>query len=346
MKTKVDRKAKKRSLTLLTKTSLPTKSGQKQKTVTGLKKNAKKAKLAGLIQNGNSTMGNKVQILKKMYKQKEKPKIKQTNIKSEIKTEEETKLPIAKLNKESVDKKTKVEEKKLKNLEIRQEKRKIHNKKRRRGLRNAAFITLSIEEIEAKIEEIKNREVLSKTGRKILAILNSKLRKLKKSTLDKSKKSDITEKKGKKNKQQVGTFVKIEPVSKEDNKGKKKIKKEHVEHETVKIKQKKDAQSDSSIIKSDDEDETDEDQSDIETEESMHDANEQFDDKIDEDEEDEDTEDDEDDEDEEDEDDEDEKVNISKIKKKDEKKTKKQPKSLEHQNKNQYVFFVGNLPYE
>lgn len=317
MKTKVDKQAKKRSLS---ETSLPTKSDQKQKAVTGPKKNPKKAKLVRLVQNGNPTTGNKVQILKKMYKQKEKPKLKQMNIKSE-QTEEETKLPIE----ESVDKKTKIKEKKLKNLEIKQVKREIRKRKKRGGLLNAAYITLSIEEIEAKIEEIKNREVLSKRAKKILAILKRKL-KFEKSALDKSEKSNMIEKKGnKKNKQQVGAFVKIEPE--------------------------------------DDEDENDEDQSDTETEESMQNANEQFDDEIDEDEEDEDeeeeeeededTEDDEDEEDDnikdaEDEDgDEDEKVNISKIEKKAEMDAKKLVKqSLEHQNKNRNVLFVANLPYE
>ncbi|XP_025264952.1 glutamic acid-rich protein-like [Camponotus floridanus] len=82
----------------------PCTPNQKQKTVTEPKKSPKRINLVGLVQNGNSTMGNIVQILKKMYKQKEKPKIKQTNTGSltEIKTEE-TKLPLTKLNEESVE---------------------------------------------------------------------------------------------------------------------------------------------------------------------------------------------------------------------------------------------------
>lgn len=344
MKTKIDKKAKKRSLS---ETSLSIKSNQKQKTITGSKKSPKKTKLVGLVQNGNSTMGNKVQILKKMYKQKEKPKIKQTNTGSlaEIKTEG-TKLPIAKLNEESVGKKTKTKEKKLKNLQIKQVKRELRKKKRRnRHVRNAASITLSTEEIEAKIEEIRSREVLSKRAKKILSVLNRKLR-LEKSALDKSEKN-IIGKKGNKKNQQVDTFVKTESVSNKDKKDKIKIKKEH-EHET--IKREKDDQNDSNIMKTEneDEDESDEDQNDTETEESMHDTNEQLDDES----EDEDTEDDEDDEeDEEDEDDEtdendeDEEANTSQVKKEDEKKPKTQAKqSLEHQKKNQYVLFVGNLP--
>jgi len=344
MKTKVDKKAKKRSLS---ETSLSIKPNQKQKTVTEPKKSLKKAKLVGLVQNGNSTMGNKVQILKKMYKQKEKPKMKQTNTGSlaEIKTEG-TKLPIAKLNEESVGKKTKTKEKKLKNLQIKQVKRELRKKRRRRHLPNAASITLSIEEIEAKIEEIRNREVLSKRAKKFLSVLNRKLR-LEKSPLDKSEKLNIIEKKGNKKNQQVGAFMKTESVSNKDNKDKIKIKKEHVKHETIKLKQEKDDQNDSNIMKTEDdedEDENDEDQSD--TEESMHDANEQFDDESedeeDEDEENEDTEDDEDTEDEEDEE-----ANTSKVKKEDEKKPKTQAKqSLEHQKKNRYVLFVGNLPTE
>lgn len=343
MKTKIDKKAKKRSLN---ETSLSIKSNQKQKTIIGPKKNPKKAKLVGLVQNGNSTMGNKVQILKKMYKQKEKPKIKQTNTGSlaEIKTEG-IKLPIAKLNDESVGKKTKTKEKKLKNLQIKQVKRESH-KKRRRGVRNAASITLSTEEIEAKIEEIKSREVLSKRAKKILSVLNRKLR-FEKSALDKSEKLNVIGKKGNKKNQQ-GTFVKTESVSNKDKKDKIKIKKEHVEHETIKLKQEKDDQNDSNIMKTEeDEDESDENQSDTETEESMQDANEELDDES-EDEEDEDTEDDEEDEDDEtDENDEDEEANTSKVKKEDEKKQKTQAKqSLEHQKKNRYVLFVGNLPTE
>lgn len=348
MKTKIDKKAKKRSLS---ETSLSIKSNQKQKTITGPKKNPKKAKLVGLVQNGNSTMGNKVQILKKMYKQKEKPKIKQTNTGSlaEIKTEG-TKLPIAKLNEESVGKKTKTKEKKLKNLQIKQAKHELRKKRRRsRNVRNGASITLSTEEIEAKIEEIRSREVLSKRAKKLLSVLNRKLR-FEKSALDKSGKLNVIGKKGNKKNQQVGTFVKTESVSNKDKKDKIKIKKEHVEHESLKVKQEKDDQNDSNIMKTEDEDEdeSDEDQIDTETEESMHDANEQLDDESEdeEDEEDEDTEDDEEDEDDEtDENDEDEEANTSKVKKEDEKKPKTQAKqSLEHQKKNQYVLFVGNLP--
>lgn len=350
MKTKIDKKAKKRSLS---ETSLSIKSNQKQKTITGPKKSPKKAKLVSLVQNGNSTMGNKVQILKKMYKQKEKPKIKQTNTGSsaEIKTEG-IKLPIAKLNEESVGKKTHTKEKKLKNLQIKQVKRELRKKRRRgRHIPNAASITLSTEEIEAKIEEIKNREVLSKRAKKILSVLNRKLR-FEKSALDKPEKLNVIGKKGNKKNQQVGTFVKTESVSNKDKKDKIKIKKEHVEHET--IKREKDDQNDSNIMKTEDEDEdeSDEDLSDSETEESMHDANEQLDDES-EDEEDEDTEDEENEEDEADEtdetdeNDEDEEANTSKVKKENEKKPKIQAKqSLEHQKKNRYVLFVGNLPTE
>lgn len=216
-------------------------------------------------------------------------------------------------------------------MQIKQVKRELRKKGRRRRVPNAAFITLSTEEIEAKIEEIKNREVLRKRAKRFLSVLNRKLR-LDKSALDKSEKLNVIEKKGKKKNQQVGAFVKT--VSNKDNKDKIKIKKEHVEHETIKFKQEKDDQNDSNImkIKDNDEDESDEDQSDTETEESMHDANEQLDDES---------------EDEEDEDDEDEEANTSKVKKEDEKKPKTQAKqSLERQKKNRYVLFVGNLPTE
>lgn len=216
----------------------------------------------------------------------------------------------------------------------------MSKKGRRRRIPNAAFITLSTKEIEAKIEEIKNRKVLGKRAKRFLSVLNSKLR-LEKSALDKSEKLNVIEKKGMKKNQQVGAFVKT--VSNKDNKDKIKIKKEHVEHETIKFKQEKDDQNDSNIMKTkdNDEDESDEDQSDTETEESMHDANEQLDDES-EDEEDEDTEDDE-----ENEDDEDEEANTSKVKKEDEIKPKTHAKqSLEHQKKNRYVLFVVNLPTE
>lgn len=326
MKTKVDKKGKKRSLS---ETSLSTKPDQKQENITELKKSPKKAKLA-LVQNGNSTMGNKVQILKKMYKQKEKQKAKQQiNIGSsaKIKKEGENKLPIAKLNEESVSKK--IMEKKLKNLKKKQIKRDLRKRKRSRNLRNAASITLSIEEIEAKIEEIRNREVLTKNAKKNLAVLNRKL-KLEKSANNSEKLNIIEKKSNKKNKQQIGAIVKIEKISNEDNEDKIKVKKEHVQHEKVKIKQEMNDQ--------DDEDESDEDQSDTEKEESMDNANEQFDDESDEDEKDEEDEDAEDDI---------EKANILKVKNEGVKKMKKQAtQSLYTDQKNQHFLYVYNLPLD
>ncbi|CAL1673332.1 unnamed protein product [Lasius platythorax] len=328
MKTKVDKKGKKRSLS----SSLSTKPAQKQENISESKKSPKKAKLSSFVQNGNSTMENKSRILKKMYKPLDKQKAKQQiNIGqpliAKVKTEE-TKLP--KLKEESVTKKTK--ENKLENLKKKQAKRGLHKRKRKHLLLNAATITLSIEEIEAKIEEIRNREVLSKRAKKILAALN---RKLKYEKSNKSEKLNITEKKSnKKNKQQIGALVKIKQESNEDNEDKIKVKKEYVQQ---KVKLEMDDQDDSN---EDDEDESDEDQSDTEKEESMDNANEQFDDESDE-------EDEEDEEDEDDEDDKDEKANISKAKKEDVKKMKKQAtQPLDDQKTKQYVFFVSNLPLD
>lgn len=319
MKTKVDKKGKKRSMSSF----LSTKPVQKQGNISESKNSPKKAKLASFVQNGNSTMENKSRILKKMYKPLDKQKAKQQiNIGqpliAKVKTEK-TKLP--KLKEESVTKRTK--ENKLENLKKKQAKRGLHKRKRKHLLLNAATITLSIEEIEAKIEEIRNREVLSKRAKKILAALN---RKLKYEKSNKSEKLNITEKKSnKKNKQQIGAFVKIKQESNEDNEDKIKVKKEYVQQ---KVKLEMDDQDDSS---EDDEDESDEDQSDTEKEESMDNANEQFDDESDE----------------EDEDDKDEEANISKVKKEDVKKMKKQAtQSSDDQKKKQYVLFVSNLPLE
>ncbi|XP_072750251.1 uncharacterized protein [Anoplolepis gracilipes] len=346
MKAKVDKKGKKRSLS---ESSLSVKPGLKQENVTEPKKSLKKTKLASSVQNGSST--NKEQILKKMYKQKEKQKAKPQGPLAKIKTEEEIELSIAKPNEESTNKKATTKEKKLVNLKKKQEKRELQKKRRNRSFKNAASVTLSIEKIEAKIEEIRNREVLSKRAKKILTVLNRKLR-LEKGA-DKSEQLNITEKKNKKNKQQIDTLVQIEQVSNKDKKDK--------INEKVKIKQKIDDQDDSDIMKNeDDENESDEDQSSTENEESMDDANEQFDDESDDDEEDEETgvdeedeedEDDEDDEededDEDDEDDIDDKAKILNVKQEDGKKMKKQAtESLEHQKKNRFVLFVGNLPFD
>ncbi|XP_050455356.1 DNA ligase 1-like [Cataglyphis hispanica] len=317
MKIKVDKKGKKRSLSEI---SLSTKPEQKQENITELKKSPKKAKLA-LVQNGNSTMGNKVQILKKMYKQKEKQKAKKSiNIGplAKIKGEGENKLPTTKLNEESATKKIKEKTPQFENLKKKQAKR-LQKKKRNNAFRKCASITLSIEQIEAKIEEIRNREVLSKQAKKNLKVLNRKLKFEK--LANKSEKLNIIEKKNnKKNKQQIGA---IKKVSNEDNKDKIKVKKEHVQHEKIKIKREMDDQ--------DDEDENDEDQSNSEKEEPMDIANEQFDDESDEDEEDEDAE-----------DDTDEKANILKGKKEDVKKMKKQVKDQ----KNQHFLYVYNLPLD
>ncbi|KAL6439017.1 hypothetical protein ACFW04_003785 [Cataglyphis niger] len=323
MKIKVDKKGKKRSLS---ENSLSTKPKQKQENITELKKSPKKAKLA-LVQNGNSTMENKVQILKKMYKQKEKQKAKKSiNIGplAKVKGEGENKLPITKLNEESATKI--IKEKKFENLKKKQAKRALQKKKRNNAFRKSASITLSIEQIEAKIEEIRNREVLSKQAKKNLKVLNRKLKFEK--LANKSEKLNIIEKKNnKKNKQQIGAIGK---VSNEDNKDKIKMKKEHVQHEKIKIKREIDDQ--------DDEDENDEDQSNSEKEEPMDIANEQFDDESDEDEDEED----EDAEDEDAEDDIDEKANILKGKKENVKKMKKQAINQ----KNQHFLYVYNLPLD
>lgn len=316
MKIKVDKKGKKRSLSEI---SPSTKPKQKQENITELKKSPKKAKLA-LVQNGNSTMENKVQILKKMYKQKEKQEAKKSiNIGplAKIKGEGENKLSITKLNEESATKKIKEKRSRFENLKKKQAKRDLQKKKRNNAFRKSASITLSIEQIEAKIEEIRNREVLSKQAKKNLKVLNRKLKFEK--LANKSEKLNIIEKKNnKKNKQQIDA---IEKVSNEDNKDKIKVKKEHVQHEKIKIKRKMDDQ--------DDEDENDEDQSNSEKEEPMDIVNEQFDDESDEDEEDEDAG-----------EDIDEKVNI--LKKEDVKKMKKQ--AIDQ--KNQHFLYVYNLPLE
>ncbi|XP_029176562.1 glutamic acid-rich protein-like [Nylanderia fulva] len=325
MKTKVDKKGKKRSLS---ETSLSAKSTLKQENVIESKKSPKKAKLATSAQNGNSTTQNKVQILKKMYKQKEKQKTKQQiNIGQPLITKKKTeiKLPIAKLKEESVSKKIKTKENKLENLKKKQAKREVHKKRRRRFL-NAAS-TLSIEEMEAKIEEIRNREVLSKRAKKMLSALNRKLK------YEKS----------------ANKLEKENSQHEEKNEAQNKIKekKKYVHHQ-VKNELEMDDQDDSDDQddNEDDKDENDEDHSD--KEESIDNINEQFDDESEEDDEskdDEESEDDkefEDDESEDDEDDIDEKANILKGKKEEVKERKKPV--LEHQKKNENILFVGNLP--
>lgn len=316
MKTKVDKKGKKRSLS---ETSLSAKSTQKQENVSESKKSPKKAKLATSVQNGNSTTQNKVQILKKMYKQKEKQKTKQINIgqplKAKIKTEE-TKQPTAKLKEESVSKKIKTKENKVKILKKKQAKRELQKKKRRRL--NAASITLSIEEIEAKIEEIRNREVLSKRAKKILSVLNRKLKYEK--SANNLEKLNVMEKKSK---DQINALVKIKQEPNEDNEEKIKVKEENVQQDNEDKIKKANVRNIRLYMK----------HNDLNIKSELDDSDDQ-----------DDSEDDEDESDEDDEDDINEKANILKGKKEDIKKMKKQvAQSLEHQNKNQYVLFVSNF---
>ncbi|EZA57604.1 DNA ligase 1 [Ooceraea biroi] len=161
MKTKVDKKGKKRSLS---ETSLPAKSDQKPKYAVKSKNSPKKPKLADTARNGKLAYKTKERALKKIAGPLEKQarRAKQENSaakssKQEMKTHAkgETKL-----------------ETKLELLKQKQARRALTKEKRKQKV----YTDLSVEQMKSRIEAIRGREVLTKTAKKKLAILKRKLK--------------------------------------------------------------------------------------------------------------------------------------------------------------------------
>ncbi|XP_011869707.1 PREDICTED: DNA ligase 1-like [Vollenhovia emeryi] len=157
MKTKIgDKKGKKRPLG---ETFISIKSDQSQGNANALQKGPKKPKFAGIKQNGNPVIGAKEPISKVVDKQKkEQVKVmkKQSGVLIPLKTKKDTKEKteetVAKPGKEIGSRSNK--------------------SRKRRPYLHGEF---TVEQITAKIAEIKSREVLSKRAKRILSILNRKL---------------------------------------------------------------------------------------------------------------------------------------------------------------------------
>ncbi|XP_024874971.1 coiled-coil domain-containing protein 13-like [Temnothorax curvispinosus] len=209
MKTKVeDKKAKKRSLS---ETSVSIKSNQKQENINEFKKGSKKAKLAGVKQNGNPTSGEKAPILKVVDKQKKeqnKAIKQQSNIVklSETKrdTKEKTELTVVKSMKETGDR--------------------INKRNKRRPARPYNQRDLTVEQITEKIAEIQRREVLSKRAKKLLGVLKRKLRE----SGNNSEKLDIVGKKSNK-KAEHRENVLMQSKQKANDESKTKAEKKHIQ---------------------------------------------------------------------------------------------------------------------
>ncbi|XP_071634126.1 uncharacterized protein [Temnothorax longispinosus] len=209
MKTKVeDKKAKKRSLS---ETSVSIKSNQKQENINEFKKGSKKAKLAGVKQNGNPTSGEKAPILKVVDKQKKEQNkaIKQQSsiVKlSETKrdTKEKTELTVVKSMKETGDR--------------------INKRNKRRPARPYNQRDLTVEQITEKIAEIQSREVLSKRAKKLLGVLKRKLRE----SGNNSEKLDIVGKKSNK-KAEHRENVLMQSKQKANDESKTKAEKKHIQ---------------------------------------------------------------------------------------------------------------------
>ncbi|XP_032664858.1 glutamic acid-rich protein-like [Odontomachus brunneus] len=247
MKTKsAHKKGKKRPLR---EPSLSSKSDKKLENVVKIKK-SKKAKIDNTVQNGSPVAKTEMQVLRKMNKQQKKQKEvkEQGNIrklsKAKIKTNvtEQTKQTAV----EFKEKTLKAKEKKLEQLKNKQLIREVNKVLPRKSPRyKAPQNPLDLEQLISKVAEIRNREVLSKTAKKRVAVL---LRKIRVAQAEKSNKSETVENE-KKNKQQANVSAKNK--KKANVKNKRKAKRELGKNKKVRI----------------DNNEYDEDQSDMEVEE-------------------------------------------------------------------------------